>query len=83
MVELSWDESSQRTKIVVSDTGVGITKEDLARIFDPYFTTKQSGTGLGLAIVHNIIDSHGGEVKIESDRGRGTTATILLPTNEV
>ena len=83
LVELSWDESSQRTKIVVSDTGVGITKEDLARIFDPYFTTKQSGTGLGLAIVHNIIDSHGGEVKIESDRGRGTTATILLPTNEV
>ena len=65
-------------KIQVADTGTGIGKEDMAHIFDPYFTTKPSGTGLGLAIVHNIIEAHKGEIKVESQFGRGTTITILL-----
>ena len=78
-VQLSWDENSQRTKIAVSDTGVGIKKEDLVHIFDPYFTTRQSGTGLGLAIVHKIVESHRGEVRVESEPGKGTTVTIFLP----
>lgn len=81
-IELSRDEVSQRTKIAVSDTGIGINKADLVHIFDPYFTTKQSGTGLGLAIVHKIIESHDGEVRVESELGKGTMVKILLPPPE-
>jgi two-component system sensor histidine kinase HydH len=66
-------------RVSVADTGTGIRKEDLGRIFDPYFTTKPSGTGLGLAIVHRIIEAHGGETRLESEPGKGTTFTILLP----
>jgi two-component system sensor histidine kinase HydH len=66
-------------EIRVSDTGTGISENDLAHIFDPYFTTKASGTGLGLAIVHNIVEAHGGEIKVKSRLGQGTTAIILLP----
>jgi len=70
---------SKGLRISVADTGKGIQGEDIHHVFDPYFTTKPSGTGLGLAIVHRIIESHGGEVKIESEPGRGTTVTIILP----
>ena len=66
-------------RISVSDTGKGIKMEDINRVFDPYFTTKPSGTGLGLAIVHRIIDSHGGDVRIESGPGQGTTVSVTLP----
>ena len=65
--------------LTVSDTGAGIRKEDLQNVFDPYFTTKQSGTGLGLAIVHNIIESHKGDIKVESEMGKGTSVIITLP----
>jgi two-component system sensor histidine kinase HydH len=78
-VELNPDEDRKQIRIVVSDTGIGINKEDLIHVFDPYFTTKQSGTGLGLAIVHKIIESHNGEMKVESDPEKGTTVTIILP----
>jgi two-component system sensor histidine kinase HydH len=63
----------------VSDSGTGIKHEDLPHLFDPYFTTKPSGTGLGLAIVHKIIESHGGEVSVESRYGEGATVTIQFP----
>jgi len=66
-------------RVSVSDTGTGIRKEDLGRVFDPYFTTKSSGTGLGLAIVHRIIEAHGCEIRLESEPGKGTTFTILFP----
>ncbi|MBW2603421.1 MAG: PAS domain-containing protein [Deltaproteobacteria bacterium] len=65
-------------EIKVSDTGTGITEEDLAQIFDPYFTTKASGTGLGLAIVYNIMEAHGGEITIESHLGQGTVVTLFF-----
>ncbi|MBW2283954.1 MAG: PAS domain-containing protein [Deltaproteobacteria bacterium] len=66
-------------EIVVADTGSGIGEADLAQIFDPYFTTKSSGTGLGLAIVHKIMEAHGGEVRVRSNSGRGTTVTLYFP----
>ncbi len=66
-------------RISVSDTGKGIKGKDISHVFDPYFTTKQSGTGLGLAIVHKIIESHEGEIKLDSEPGRGTRVTIILP----
>ncbi len=69
----------ERIRIEVRDTGVGIAPQDLGRIFDPYFTTKPSGAGLGLAIVQKIVDAHGGEIRVESTPGQGTTVTILLP----
>ena len=81
-VSLYREERSPWVKIMVSDTGTGISKEDLEHVFDPYFTTKQSGTGLGLAIVHKIIEAHRGEVRAESEIGRGTTVSVLLPVTE-
>lgn len=78
-VSLRRDKDGRNIQIVVSDTGAGIKEADLSHIFDPYFTSKSSGTGLGLAIVLKIIESHGGEIGVESHSGEGTTVTITLP----
>ena len=65
--------------INIIDTGTGIPQDNLAHIFDPYFTTKSSGTGLGLAISHNIIEAHHGNITIASHERSGTMITIRLP----
>jgi two-component system, sporulation sensor kinase E len=65
--------------ISFSDTGGGISPENISRVFEPYFTTKSTGSGLGLLIVRRIVRAHGGEVIIESERNRGLTLTIRLP----
>ena len=80
-VTVSHDMELQRLKIEIEDNGKGIDQKDLANVFDPYFTTRQSGTGLGLAIVHRIIESHNGEVRIESEPGKGTSVIIYLPVD--
>jgi len=69
------------THILISftDTGGGISAENLSRVFEPYFTTKATGTGLGLLIVRRIVREHGGELSIESTEGKGFTVTIRLP----
>jgi two-component system, cell cycle sensor histidine kinase and response regulator CckA len=67
-------------KLSFSDHGIGISHQDLQRIFDPYFTTKTSGSGLGLASVHSIISKHSGKVEVESSLGIGTTFTFYLPS---
>jgi signal transduction histidine kinase/HAMP domain-containing protein len=67
--------------VVISDTGYGIPKEVLPKIFDPFFTTKkEKGTGLGLSISFKIIQSHNGNIIVESEEGKGTRFTITLPT---
>jgi signal transduction histidine kinase len=63
----------------VSDSGPGVAPEDLARVFEPYFTTKEGGTGLGLAIARRIAEEHGGRLDLESVPGRGATFTLRLP----
>ena len=66
-------------RLTISDTGHGMAPEVRARIFEPFFTTRVSGTGLGLAIVRRIVDSHHGEVSVDSAVGQGTTFTVWLP----
>lgn len=76
-VKISPDNGFVRFEIV--DTGNGIPDENLAKIFEPYFSTKETGTGLGLAIVQKIVDLHNGTIDVESAEGEGTKFTVRLP----
>ncbi|KAF1081373.1 MAG: diguanylate cyclase/phosphodiesterase (GGDEF & EAL domains) with PAS/PAC sensor(s) [Candidatus Rifleibacterium amylolyticum] len=87
-IEVAADEESRLSqgkyiKIIVRDEGCGIPPELHQRIFDPYFSTKKTGNGLGLATVFSIIKRHGGDIKLESLVGSGTTFTLYLPATEV
>ena len=77
------EESMRNLCIEVVDTGVGIPSEDLAHIFEPFFTRKSKGTGLGLANVRRVLEEHGGSVEIESVVGEGTTVVMKLPMQDV
>jgi two-component system, sporulation sensor kinase E len=68
--------------IIFEDSGGGISPENLSKVFQPYFTTKDSGSGLGLMIVRRIVREHGGEVELQSDEGRGLSVTIRLPVSD-
>ncbi len=68
-------------EIICADTGPGIPLQDRQKIFEPYFTTKKEGTGLGLAIVNRVIADHQGSITVESEKGQGTTITMILPKN--
>ena len=69
-------------RITVQDEGVGIPKEHLSRIFDPYFTTKQDGSGLGLSTAYSILKKHDGYIDVQSELGKGTTFHVCLPATE-
>ena len=74
-------ETEEEGVIEVSDNGRGIKEEDLARIFNPFFTTTQGGTGLGLPAVRRIARAHGGSIEVRSSLGKGSTFTLHLPIN--
>jgi signal transduction histidine kinase len=71
--------SGESVRITVTDGGTGIAATDLAKVFDPYFTTKRGGTGLGLPIAKNIVEGLGGTLTVSSTPGKGTDITIDLP----
>jgi signal transduction histidine kinase len=73
------DMDATHVSVRFTDTGGGMSAENLSRVFEPYFTTKTSGSGLGLLIVRRIVREHGGEMAIESNEGKGLTLTVRLP----
>jgi signal transduction histidine kinase len=79
ILRIRTDKDDSHVLIKFTDTGGGISAENLSHVFEPYFTTKSSGTGLGLLIVRRIVREHGGELSIESSDGKGVTLTIRLP----
>ena len=80
-IEIETRTNNNELEIAVTDTGKGIEKEDLKRIFDPFFSKKDGGTGLGLSVVHGIIEKHGGRINVKSAPGSETCFLIILPTN--
>ena len=70
---------TRQLRINIQDTGVGIAPENLGRMFEPFFTTKRNGTGLGLAISHRIVREHHGLIHVQSDPGKGSRFSLLLP----
>ena len=75
-LHLSTETRNNRCVTKITDTGKGMSKEDVARLFEPYFTTKEKGTGLGLTNTQNIILAHNGKIMVESELGKGTSFTI-------
>ncbi len=80
-VTLRTRQNGNRAGIEISDTGPGMTKEECERLFTPYYTTKAQGTGLGLAIAQSVVSDHGGQIRVSSEPGQGTTFSIELPAN--
>ena len=82
IVSIEISEENENYQVEIQDTGIGISAENLKKIFNPFFTTKEKGSGLGLAIVKNIIEGHEGTVWIESEEGVGTKVFVALPRRQ-
>ena len=80
-IEVSTEAAGGSVRLVVRDNGGGFPEELMARIFEPYVTSKPRGTGLGLAIVKKIVDEHHGRIAIENQPRRGAVVSILLPVD--
>ncbi len=82
-ISTRFDEANGKIIVKVSDNGIGIKEEDLSKIYDPFFTTKETGkgTGLGLSVTYSIVQRHNGTIRVESTVGKGTTFTIEFPVD--
>ncbi len=80
VITISPEDGGRNARVEVTDTGRGIAPEDISKVFEPYFSTKDTGTGLGLAIVKKAVDDHGGTISVRSKLGEGTTFVVTLPT---
>ncbi|MBU0580627.1 MAG: GHKL domain-containing protein, partial [Candidatus Margulisbacteria bacterium] len=78
-IDILFQEEKSFVLVKIKDNGVGIAKENLDKLFTPFFTTKKMGTGLGLSIVHRIIEEHLGKISVQSSLEQGTTFSIWLP----
>jgi signal transduction histidine kinase len=81
-ITVSGGQLENQAWIEIKDSGKGIRKQNLNSIFEPFYTTKTTGTGLGLSTSKRIIDAHGGKILVESEEGKGSTFTLLLPSRE-
>ncbi|MBI5188224.1 MAG: HAMP domain-containing protein [Nitrospirae bacterium] len=76
---VSTEASDSRFSIIIEDTGIGVSKENLPKVFEPFFSTRSTGLGLGLAMTKRVVEEHGGRVDFKSEEGKGSTVTISLP----
>ncbi len=81
-LEIESEKTNNSLKITFRDTGVGIPKKNLRKLFTPLFTTKAKGVGMGLAICKRIVNAHGGTINIKSKEGKGTLVTVNIPISE-
>jgi signal transduction histidine kinase len=82
-LSISTFENESLVRITFADTGLGINKDNIEKVFYPFFTMKEEGTGLGLSIAYRIVEDHGGTLTIKSDVGEGTKVHILLPKSSI
>ncbi len=80
-VTVTAERLSDKSLITISDQGVGIPREQIPKLFIPFYSTKEGGTGLGLAVAYRIVREHGGKIDVKSTPGKGTTITLALPSN--
>lgn len=78
-VTVATETTGSQLLVFIRDSGVGITKENLARLFEPFFTTKKNGTGLGLAICQRVVEEHRGKIEVSSEPGQGSVFIVSLP----
>ena len=80
-IRISSRPQEQAICVSVADDGKGIPADQIPHIFEPFYTTKEPGrgTGLGLSVCHQVVQAHGGEIRVESQPGRGTVFTVLIP----
>ena len=76
-------QSGESVRLSVRDSGPGIPEENVGRVFDPFFTTREGGTGLGLALVHRAVEAHEGTILVDGHEGRGAQFTVYLPKQAI
>ena len=81
-LRVSTKKASDSVEVSFKDTGAGISKENIERLFNPFFTTKAKGMGMGLPICKKFVDAHGGSIEVESEEGKGSTFTVKLPIHQ-